>query len=296
MTLKQRVAAYLDDANRAVGAWVTAAIALLILASAAIFVVETYALSDRLQATLRIADWVILTLFTVEYGLRLWSAERPWHYALSPYGLVDLLAILPFVLGFVDMRFVRLLRWLRVLRLARLFGDRALVGRLTAADTLAVTRIVFTLFALIFIYAGIIFQIEQRFNPDTFDSFLDAAYFAVVTMTTVGFGDIAPVSEAGRWFTVLMILTGITLIPTQLSYLIRSVVKVSQAQTVPCGHCGWAIHDSDARFCKRCGTALVGMPEVGAQPTPLATTLPIAPRWLGEEAAQSTPDSSESSP
>jgi VIT1/CCC1 family predicted Fe2+/Mn2+ transporter len=102
VTVKQRIAAYLDDTNREVGAWVTVAIALLILASAAIFVVETYPLSDRLQALLRVADWVILTLFTVEYGLRLWSAERPWHYALSPYGLVDLLAILPFVLGFVD--------------------------------------------------------------------------------------------------------------------------------------------------------------------------------------------------
>jgi voltage-gated potassium channel len=284
VTVKQRIAAYLDDTNREVGAWVTVAIALLILASAAIFVVETYPLSDRLQALLRVADWVILTLFTVEYGLRLWSAERPWHYALSPYGLVDLLAILPFVLGFVDTRFVRLVRWLRVLRLARLLGDRAIVGRLTATDTLAVTRIVFTLFALIFIYAGIIFQIEQHFNPDTFDSFLDAAYFAVVTMTTVGFGDITPVSEAGRWFTVLMILTGITLIPTQLSYLIRSVVKVSQAQAVPCNQCGWSIHDSDARFCKRCGAALEGMPELETNASPLATTLPIAPRWLeGEE-------------
>jgi voltage-gated potassium channel len=103
-------------------------------------------------------------------------------------------------------------------------------------------------------------------------------------MTTVGFGDITPVSEAGRWFTVLMILTGITLIPTQLSYLIRSVVKVSQAQAVLCKQCGWSIHDSDARFCKRCGAALEGMPELGASPSPIATTLPIAPRWLeGEE-------------
>jgi hypothetical protein len=99
VTVKQRIAAYLDDTNREVGAWVTVAIALLILASAAIFVVETYPLSDRLQALLRVADWVILTLFTVEYGLRLWSAERPWHYALSPYGLVDLLAILPLCWG-----------------------------------------------------------------------------------------------------------------------------------------------------------------------------------------------------
>ena len=289
MTLKQRVAVYLDDTNLKTGGWVTLAIALLILISAVIFVVETYPLDDRLRTVLVGVDWVILTLFTVEYGLRLWSAERPWDYGLSPYGLVDLLAILPLVLGLlswgmVDLRFVRLLRWLRVLRLARLLGDRALVGRLTAADSLVVTRIVFTLFALIFIYAGIIFQIEQHYNPDTFTSFLDAAYFAVVTMTTVGFGDITPVSEVGRWFTVLMILTGITLIPTQLSALIRSVVKVSQAQATPCDRCGWAIHDSDARFCKRCGGPLrPGPPSEVIRLSSPAATLPIAPRGDGGE-------------
>ncbi len=291
MPLKQRLAAYLDDTNTETGAWVTVAIALLILLSAAIFVVETYPLSDRLDAVLIGLDQVILALFTVEYGLRLWSAEKRWEYALSPYGLVDLLAISPFLLGFLDLRFLRLLRWLRILRLTRLLGERALIGRVTAADTLAVTRILFTLFALIFIYAGVIFQIEQRFHPETFNTFLDAVYFAVVTMTTVGFGDIAPVSEAGRWFTVLMILTGITLIPIQLGYLIRSVMKVAQAQEVTCLHCGWRVHDSDAHFCKRCGTPLPPpappssfsmAAESRAADTPPTATLPMAPRSPSE--------------
>jgi voltage-gated potassium channel len=216
MTLKDTIAAYLDDTNRETGGWVSGAIAVLIVLSAIIFVVETYDIPPPWQLVFSGADWVILGLFSVEYGLRVWTAERWWLYVLSPYGLVDLLAISPFVLGFLDMRFVRLLRWLRVLRLVRFLGDRAIVGRVTAADTLAVVRIVFTLMAIIFIYAGIIFQVEQRYHPDTFRSFLDAAYFAVVTMTTVGYGDITPVSDAGRLWTILMILTGIALIPTQL--------------------------------------------------------------------------------
>jgi len=256
MTLKQRIAAYLDDTNTATGGWVTIAIALLILVSAAIFVVETYPIPEPWQRGLAVMDWGILGLFTVEYLLRLWSSDRPWSYAFSLYGLVDLVAISPFVLGFLDMRFVRLLRWLRVLRLVRFLGDRALVGRLTAADTLAVVRIVFTIFAIIFIYAGIIFQVEQRYHPGTFTSFLEAAYFAVVTMTTVGYGDITPVSDAGRLCTILMILTGIALIPTQLGDLIRRILKVSQSLQIPCSRCGWLLHDPDARFCKRCGTNL----------------------------------------
>ena len=256
MALKEHIAAYLDDTNRKTGGWVTGAIAFLIVLSAIIFVVETYDVSPQLRTVLNALDWLILGIFTAEYLLRLWTAEQWWAYAFSPYGLVDLVAISPFVLGLLDMRFVRLLRWLRVLRLIRFLADRAMLGRLTAADTLAVVRIVFTIFAIIFIYAGIIFQVEQRYHPETFTTFLDAAYFAVVTMTTVGYGDITPVSEAGRLCTMLMILTGIALIPTQLGDLIRRIVKVSQSVQVPCTQCGWTTHDPDAQFCKRCGTVL----------------------------------------
>ncbi|NER83636.1 MAG: ion transporter [Leptolyngbya sp. SIO1D8] len=284
MTLKEQIAAYLDDTNRETGGWVTGAISALIFLSVIIFVVETYEISPQFQSFLTGLDWLILALFTGEYLLRLWTAEQWWAYALSPYGVVDLIAISPFVLGMLDMRFVRLLRWLRVLRLVRFLGDRALLGRLTPADTLAVIRIVFTLFAIIFIYAGIIFQVEQRYHPDTFVSFLDAAYFAVVTMTTVGYGDITPVSDVGRLFTILMILTGIALIPTQLGDLIRRIVKVSQAVQMPCPHCGWPMHDPDAQFCKRCGTALsraqTPLNTVGLEPESIESSLPFAPRSI----------------
>lgn len=281
MTLKDTIAAYLDDTNRETGGWVTGAIAALTMVSAVIFVIETYPISPELQALLTGIDWLVLCIFMGEYLLRLWTAG--WSYAISPYGLVDVLAISPFVLGLLDMRFVRLLRWLRVLRLIRFLGDRAILGRLTAADTLAVVRIVFTIFAIIFIYAGVIFQVEQRYHPETFQSFLDAAYFAVVTMTTVGYGDITPVSDAGRLFTVLMILTGIALIPTQLGDLIRRIVKVSQSMQVPCAGCGWTTHDPDAQFCKRCGTALplVVKPVIPAEdtiPSPGVPSLPFTPR------------------
>ncbi|MEL6321143.1 MAG: ion transporter [Cyanobacteria bacterium J06626_14] len=290
MTVKERIAAYLDDTNQETGGWVTGAIAVLIVLSAIIFVVETYDVAPQLQAVLNGLDYVILAIFAAEYLLRLWTAEHWWAYVFSPYGLVDLVAISPFVLGLLDMRFVRLLRWLRVLRLVRFLSDRAILGRLTAADTLAVVRIVFTIFAIVFIYAGVIFQVEQRYHPDTFATFLDAAYFAVVTMTTVGYGDITPASEAGRLCTMLMILTGIALIPTQLGDLIRRIVKVSQSVQVPCTNCGWTTHDPDAEFCKRCGTALPAIgqsvqstpPKAKPQNTPV---IPFGPRSMVDLAA-----------
>jgi voltage-gated potassium channel len=301
MTLKDTIAAYLDDTNRETGGWVTGAIALLIVASSIIFVLETYELGSPWDEVLTSLDWGILAIFTIEYGLRVWTAERWWQYVLSPYGLVDLVAIFPFVLGFVDMRFVRLLRWLRVLRLARFLGDRAIIGRFTAADTLAVLRIVFTIIAIIFIYAGVIFQVEQRYHPDTFRTFLDAAYFAVVTMTTVGYGDITPVSDAGRLLTILMILTGIALIPTQLGDLIRRILKVSRSLQVDCPRCYWSVHEPDAQFCKRCGTALPTVKGADARPqSELASILPViiplAPRAIIEIPEATWKSADESTP
>ena len=260
MSLRQQIAFYLEDTTTRVGKVVNFVVAALILLSAAIFIIETYPISESLQRLLTIADRTILALFTLEYTLRLGVAEQRLRYVFSFYAIADLVAILPFLLGFFDLRFVRLLRWLRILRLIRFVEDRALFGRVTATDSLAVARICFTLFAIIFIYAGLMFQIEHPQNPGSFGTFLDAVYFAIVTMTTVGFGDLTPISEAGRWLTVIMILTGIALIPTQIGNLIRQFSKVTNAIEVTCTDCGLSLHEPDAQYCRRCGTILTGKP------------------------------------
>lgn len=252
---RARVRFYLNDTDTALGRWVNGAIATLILLSAVIFAIETYPIPNGLYDLLNVLDWVILVGFTAEYLMRLWSAERPLLYAFSLYGLLDLLAILPFFIGFWDVRYLRLLRWLRLLRLIRFFEDRVLFGFISGTDTLIVTRIIFTLATIIFIYSGLIFQVEHGRNP-AFNTFLDAVYFAVATMTTVGFGDVTPLSEVGRGLTIMMILTGIALIPTQIGELIREFIKVTQSVQTPCPSCGLRLHDADARFCKRCGSLL----------------------------------------
>ncbi|RZM82546.1 ion channel [Leptolyngbya iicbica] len=257
MTLKSTIAAYLDDTNRETGGWVTGAIALLTVAAGVLVVLSTYEVSPAWHPLLHLASGAILLLFITEYGLRLWTAERWWRYVFSVYGLVDLVAIVSLVPGVFNLPGLQLLRWLRVLRLARLLSDRAILARITAADTLAVVRIIFTVIGIIFVYAGLIFQVEEHYQPETFSTFFDAAYFAVVTITTVGYGDITPVSDAGRLCTMLMILTGIALIPTQLGDLIRRIIKVSNSVERPCDRCGAVLHDPDALFCKRCGASLM---------------------------------------
>jgi voltage-gated potassium channel len=120
---------------------------------------------------------------------------------------------LPSFIGFVDIRFIRLLRWFRISRLILLIDSKFLFASISSEDAVIFARILFTLFAIIFVYSGLIYQVEHPVNSDKFANFLDGFYFSVVTMTTVGLGDVIPISKLGRLLTVLMILIGVPLIP-----------------------------------------------------------------------------------
>lgn len=253
---RQQIQFYLTDLETPVGKAINLTIAALVFVSSGVFVAETYNIPDSVRLQLNLIDLAILIIFAVEYVLRLWSAENKIKYVLSFYSIIDLMAILPFFLGVVDIRFIRLLRWFRILRLVRLIDREFLVGSISTEDGVIFTRILFTLFAIVFIYSGLIYQVEHPVNYQGFGTFLDAFYFSVVTMTTVGFGDVTPISELGRLLTVLMILTGIALIPWQIGDLIKRLVKTANQIETVCSSCGLAFHDVDAGFCKRCGTKL----------------------------------------
>ena len=250
--VKRRIRAELEEAETYLGLGLNIAIATLILISAGLFVAETYPLPPRVRVGLTILDWLILGIFLVEYVVRLWAAERPLRYVINPYALVDLIAILPVLVGVFDMRSLRLIRWLRILKLARFLEEEHWLGR----EGLIIARIVFTLFSIVFIYSGAIYQVEHPVDPTIFGTFLDAMYFAVVTMTTVGYGDVTPVSEAGRTLTVMMILTGIALIPSQVGSLIQNINRLQTVNDVSCKSCGLSSHESDALYCRRCGSQL----------------------------------------
>lgn len=255
-TLRQQLGFYLDDIETPIGKTVNLTITALVVVSSAIFVMETYPLPLPVRSQLEWVETGILWLFALEYALRLWCAQNRREYLFSLYSIIDLLAIIPFFIGSFNIQFLRVFRWFRILRLIRFLEGKTIFGYVSREDSAIFTRILMTLFIIVFIFSGLIYQAEHPKNPAVFRTFLDAVYFSVATMTTVGYGDVTPATEAGRLLTILMILTGIALIPWQIGNLIRRLVKTSNKVESICPGCNESYHDADAKFCRLCGTPL----------------------------------------
>jgi voltage-gated potassium channel len=259
-TLREQLAFYLDDFDTRSGRIINFGITGLILLSCGLFVAQTYEISPMAQQWIRWIDDGIFGFFTIEYLLRLWAAPQRTRHFFKLATLIDLAVLLPFVIGTSTFGFLRIFRWMRILRLIRFFEQRTFLGYFTQEDSAIIARILFTIFAIIFVYAGLIYQVEHPVNPTQFSTFLDAVYFAVSSISTAGFGDIRPITQLGRLLSVLMMLTGVVLIPWQLSGLLKRGQPTQELQQVACPQCGLAIHDRDAQHCKACGTALPQAP------------------------------------
>lgn len=178
-------------------------------------------------SALAIMDTVFVAVFTVEYALRVAAAEHRRRYLFSFYGIIDLLSIVPFYAGLilghgvVDLKLIRILRLFRLLRMFKLARYSKATDRLVKAWKIVREEVlVFGAAALIVLYvcAMVIYQFEHPAQPEAFSSVFDAMWWAAITLTTVGYGDIYPVTAMGRIFTVLMLLValGIIAIPTGL--------------------------------------------------------------------------------
>ncbi|MCT7985963.1 ion transporter [Laspinema sp. A4] len=258
--MAEKLAFYLDDIQTRAGKWINLILTSLVLLSSVIFVIETYPIPGELTLILARVNTAILIVFFVEYIIRFWAAEQKINYLFSLYSIIDLIVILPLFIGNFEISYLRLLRWFRILRLLRFVESQVFFDRTEGEDQLIIRRIIFTLFTIVFVYSGLIYQVEHPTNPQAFRTFIDAVYFCVVTMTTVGFGDVTPLSQGGRLLTILMIISGIALIPGQLGALIKELVRNANRVETPCGGCGLSRHDRDAQFCKVCGTLLNSSP------------------------------------
>lgn len=221
------------------------------------------------------AEWVFTVLFTLEYAGRLASVASKRRYALSFFGIIDLLAIIPTYLSLllpgtrflVIIRVLRVLRVFRVLKLVRYLGEARTLARAMAASRYRIVVFLITVLTLVVILGSFMYLIEGA--DAGFTSIPVSVYWAVVTLTTVGFGDITPNTPVGQFLAVIIMLLGYGMIavPTgivsvEMVYAARvagrtGTVAPGAVGDMVCSSCRTAEHDHDARFCKTCGGTVI---------------------------------------
>jgi voltage-gated potassium channel len=262
-SFRQTLQFYLIDCQTLLGRLLDCVIIALNVAICLITVVETYPIGNAARSFLWKFEIVVVAFFILEYAARVYAAPNRWKQVRDIYSIIDLVAILPTLPLLVlplfgielDLGFIQMIRGFRIFRIFRFLRFTAdpdfFFGRITM-QLLKVVRLVFTIVMIFFISAGLFYLVEHGIN-DHVRNFGDAFYFTVVALTTVGFGDITPQSQGGKWITVLMIISGIILIPWQAARIVKEWIYMAQKVDVVCTSCGLRYHDKDASHCKSCG-------------------------------------------
>lgn len=263
---RQKLQEIIFEADTPAGKAFDVALLILILASVAVVLLDSMpAMRQEYGALLTAAEWGFTIIFTVEYVLRLICVGRPLRYAASFYGMVDLLAILPTYLSLLlpssryllVIRALRLLRVFRVLKLASYTGEAQYISRALRASRRKILVFLFTVLTLVLIFGALLYVIEGEENG--FTSIPRSIYWAVVTLTTVGYGDIAPKTGLGQTMAALIMILGygIIAVPTGIvtAEMTRKIPE-KPVSTQSCPSCSRDGHDVDALYCKYCGTRL----------------------------------------
>jgi voltage-gated potassium channel len=253
------------ESDTPAGKWFDIVLIVCILASVAVVMVDSVApIRERHGEVLYGLEWLFTVLFTVEYVLRLLCVGRPARYAVSFFGLVDLLAILPTYLSLVlyGSRYLAVVRLLRVLRVFRVFKlghhskEAAVLREALYASRRKILVFLAVVLTLVVIVGSLMYMIEG--GQGGFSSIPRSVYWAIVTLTTVGYGDISPQTGVGQFLAAVVMILGYSIIAVPTGIV---TVEWAQAQKKPttgqaCPHCSAEGHDRDAKYCKFCGTPL----------------------------------------
>ncbi len=236
----------------------------IVVSVIAVMLESVESIREQHGPALRALEWTITVLFTIEYVLRLYCIREPLRYARSMFGVVDLLAVLPtylslFVYGtqsLLVIRGLRLLRVFRVLKLVHFVGEARMLRAAIRASTRKIVVFLGSVLTSVVIVGALMYLIE---GPESgFTNIPESIYWCIVTMTTVGYGDIAPQTPLGKFLaSIVMILGyGIIAVPTGIVTVEVAGAGRRQISTQVCSRCASEGHEADAVFCRYCGSRL----------------------------------------
>ena len=265
--LRARLHEVIFEADTRAGRWFDLALIWGILISvAAVMLDSVRGIREIHGPWLTRVEWFFTIAFTLEYVLRLGCIGRPLRYATSFYGVVDLLAVLPTYLSLMFpgshyllvIRILRVLRIFRVLKLVQYLDEANVMMRALKASRRKVAVFFFTVMTLVVVFGSVMYLIEGEGNG--FTSIPRSVYWAIVTMTTVGYGDISPATALGQAIAALVMVLGFTIIAVPTGIVASEMTRAEQQRrpvsTQVCPQCASEGHQHGARFCKDCGAAL----------------------------------------
>ena len=220
---------------------------------------------SRFGTLFYVVEWGITLLFTLELALRIYCLEKPKLYLKSFYGVIDVLAVLPTWLALlfpgaqtlVVVRLLRTLRLFRVLEMMTVVGEGRLLMDALIRSRHQILLFLFTVLMLVIIFSSLLYLIEPA--EAGFSSIPKSIYWGIVTLTTVGYGDITPVTPWGQFISMMIMLTGYSIIALPVGVFSAEVIRALRAERYSdeaCPGCGKHRHEKDARYCKYCGTWL----------------------------------------
>ena len=263
---RERLHEIIFEADTPAGKALDVALLIMILLSVAVVMLESIAELNRLyHQWFLMLEWTFTILFTLEYLLRLYSIRRPWWYAASFFGVIDLLAIIPtylslFIAGthyLIVIRALRLLRVFRIFKLGHFMKEGFIIIKAIQASRAKIFVFLSFITVLVLIIGSVMYLVEGGSNPG-FSSIPRSIYWSIVTLTTVGFGDITPQTGLGQFLSAIVMILGYAVIAVPTGIVSAEFIQQARSpqNTQACQYCGREGHADDARYCKYCGHAL----------------------------------------
>ncbi len=268
--LRERLHEVIFEADTKEGKLFDIVLMIAIILSVVVVMLESVpSLHDKYGLLFITLEWILTIFFTIEYALRLYCVYRPLKYATSFFGIVDLLAIAPtYLMFFIPqiqsisiVRSLRLLRVFRIFKLASFMSEGSVILKALSASRSKISVFLFAVLIIVSIFGSVMYVVEAGHGTG-FDSIPRSIYWAIVTLTTVGYGDISPGTPFGQFLASMIMILGYSIIAVPTGIVSAEAIEAARkssethTNTQVCRYCADDDHDDSAKYCKTCGEEL----------------------------------------